>query len=353
MGKTITVIAIALVLSLMLIPTMTNLAHADVITYNLTDCTASAQVYVDQRVSGEKVATNSSILFNTTAYKVDIKLGKFGSPTGTGYMGVWTTADAPPSLANANFIFGSINVATLTTTSVCGVAPTVSFENMSQQYTFNENDIIGFLYDGGTAANFVRVFHRTYGSAGVSYNGSASQNVVYDTAWDAEGSPNAVNDLTMTVYSPETAGGSTGFCQNPANSALLRCVLEAQGGALGGNFANNPFDISQSSSNLLIQVGFLDGSDDNPATNGTGYLILAIALIIANVLLFIGTDGRAYQSASLFLPALISLVIVAGFTIGGLVDATVLIISIIVVVALSTPKIVSIVGGARGGGDTS
>lgn len=144
------------------------------------------------------------------------------------------------------------------------------------------------------------------------------------------------------------------FCSNPANEDLLRCRLEEQGGALGGNFQGNPFDVSNSTSNILIQVGLLDGSDTNPATNGTGYLLLAVGLIIANVLLWVGTGGQVFTSSNLFIPALISFVIIGFFTVAGLVEPTILIISIVVLIALASPKIISIIQrGSSTGGDSS
>lgn len=147
----------------------------------------------------------------------------------------------------------------------------------------------------------------------------------------------------------EEEEGTSDFCAIAGNENLLRCRLEEQGGALGGNFQGNPFDVSNSTSNILIQTGFLSGDDTNPATNGTGYLILAIALVIVNGLLWVATSGGAFTRANLFLPALISLVVVAGFTIAGLVDATVLIISIVVLVALAAPRVFERLAG---GGST-
>jgi len=290
------------------------------------------------RIFEGETLTASSSLVGLTADRIRVGLEADGAPSGaTITIGVWSTASAPTT-SNALHVFGTIDNDEITTDML--------FYNFtSTDYTFVGNSAVGVFLNAAdaecirTSTRNADVFDTTNSVRGFYTEG---------TGW---GTSNT-NEFAATIVLTEQSA-SEAFCEIPANESLLRCRLEEQGGALGGNFANNPFDISNSSSSILIQVGFLDGSDDNPATNGTGYLLLAIALVIVNTLLWIGTGGAVFSRSSIFLPALVSLVIVMGFTVGGLVDATALIISILALVALSAPKIVEIISSSRGGGSTA
>lgn len=306
---------------------------------------------------GEEITSTSSLVGQRIS-KVGIHMEKVTDGQtllGTVYIGFWGNT-AEPTLANALRIFGSIpanNIANSNTQYNFSLAS-------GMNYTIPANSAVGAFYidplgsGSGSDGIFISAKNEAFNGlptrATCNVNNSTLTQSCFDAVVCTMGCGTQWADSTMDVIMlmsaevpDEEEEEISEFCQDPNNEDLLRCKLENQGGALGGDFTNNPFDISSSSSNILIQTGFLDGSDTNPATNGTGYLLLGIALLIVNVLLWVGTSGEAFRSNTLFLPALISLFIVMGFTVASLVEPTVLIISIVVVIALASPKIISII----------
>jgi len=105
--------------------------------------------------------------------------------------------------------------------------------------------------------------------------------------------------------------------------------------------------------NLGCNIAFVDcTTDSNPATNGLGILIF-IASIFVIVGMFYWATGRDAFHMPLFIWILIIIALSAFFTIIGIIDPVFLIISIIAIVALAAPKVLSALrGNTFGGGST-
>jgi hypothetical protein len=155
---------------------------------------------------------------------------------------------------------------------------------------------------------------------------------------------------------------SSQFCSIPANQGLLRCRLETTTGNQCISH-NNPY-LNQSASNFTnpfnpiantncLIVGAANLPNDDIKTNGVGYLFLGITLLLFNILFFIGViaaNNRGVVIGSpIYISALISMSIIAAFTLFQWTDPLILIISVVALIALATPKIIGII---RGGGMT-
>lgn len=350
------------VFSIAILLTQDNLAFAEVVFYNQTVSNVSENLNGvnaqndTSKFIGEEI-TPTSALIGAVINRISISLEKGNAGDvlqGLAYVGFWDSSAVPTS-SNYLKLFGSIDVSTLTTATT-----TYNFTlSGSQTYTVPANSAFGIFWQNPLGSSITGIIVRA--QTGNPIDGTSTRATCYTNTqlsgnadcFSAAGGSGVAQWLDSTgddlrgalVNTLAGVDDTSAFCQIQANQNLLRCRLEAQGGALGGNVTNNPFDIPTSGSNILIQTGILDGSDTNPATNGTGYLILSVALIIVNGLLFVATHGEAFTRSNLFLPALISLLVVAGFTIASIVDATVLIISIVVMVALAAPKIRDTLGG--------
>lgn len=125
------------------------------------------------------------------------------------------------------------------------------------------------------------------------------------------------------------------FCQIPANANLLRCRLENQQdtplGSASQNIQNSTFDI-------LVQIGLLDGSNEDCATNGVGYILVAVALGIEAGLFYVGTRGDL-RSIPAFVWIISTLVIIGLISAFGCLEAQWFIIAVVSVIALGALKI--------------
>lgn len=184
--------------------------------------------------------------------------------------------------------------------------------------------------------------------------GNYQKPIAYNSVGDSIGCSNFTSDTFRMIFlgaPPSGGGGITEFCQLPENENLLRCVLERNGGALGSNQTSNPIAIETSFCGILIQTGFLDGSNLDHKTNGCGYIMLAITLLIVNSLMVITAIGIAHRfdAIPLFMYLIVTLAIMAGFVLAEWTDVTFFIITVVAIIALASPKIIQTIQGIRGG----
>lgn len=154
-------------------------------------------------------------------------------------------------------------------------------------------------------------------------------------------------------------GGGTGGidCDLPANENLLICRL-GQDGTISGSAG--AFVIGSVSDNtgllgLGCSIGVVDCiADDNVQTNGLGLLIF-IASIFVVVGMFFYTMGKDIVHIPTFIWVIIIIALSAFFTISGIIDPVFLIVSVIALIALASPKIVGMLktGSTFGSGSTA
>lgn len=160
------------------------------------------------------------------------------------------------------------------------------------------------------------------------------------------GNDKRVGILTYDTTPEDDPTGSG--CDDPANANKLICRL-------GGNETS---DLGRLIGDGILDLGcevvFVDCTDDNPQTNGLGLLVF-IASIFVIIGMFYWSIGREAFHIPIFIWIVIIIALSAFFTITGIIDPIFLIISIIAVIALASPKIIGIVRGGNtfGGGSSA
>jgi hypothetical protein len=154
---------------------------------------------------------------------------------------------------------------------------------------------------------------------------------------------------------PPPPDEGSAFCQIPANENLLRCRLEEQGGAMGGfQGQSNPFNPINGTNSIFVSALGLE--NDDVKTNGVGYILLAVALVIINLMFVLVLAVASGKNVSipdpLWIMLIISLAVIAGFVVMGITDATFLIISIVALVALASPRIVQLIQARGASGES-
>lgn len=145
------------------------------------------------------------------------------------------------------------------------------------------------------------------------------------------------------------------FCETAGNEFLLRCRAEANGGFLPiGNNTNN-FDPIGGTNDVIVAGFGLDNNDIK--TNGVGYMLLGVSLLIANtlwLLVVFSMKGKGvHVDSPLFVSAIISFAVIFAFVLVGWSDPLFLIVGIVAMIAFAAPKIVNIIrGGGASGGST-
>lgn len=200
-------------------------------------------------------------------------------------------------------------------------------------------------YDGSTLRSSVQVFNLTGSSSIATYNitGSVGERAFNGWYHTNEGELQILRGSNLVVFQVQApSGGNDAFCELPENANILTCRLEDTPPLTGTSVLFN-----QSATNIVCQIGLLsctqddDGNfvPDNPdiQTNGVGYLILAIALGVMISIFWVASAGRLVDIPT-FIWMLGTIAIVGGLTAFEFIDPTLLIVSIIIVVALATAK---------------
>jgi len=304
------------------------------------------------RFIGEVTGASSS-LNGQSINKITITLEKATDGqtlSGTLYFGVWDPASGAPTTANALYSFGSRSANTIAD------GPTqYSFTSIGSPYTITSNDAIGVFYDGAlTTESGIFVSGRS-----VQFDGTNTFSDCYVNA--------QTNQANSQCFSFATCGQSATWCSDTTYDTIMimtitlsqeECVINPEtvfcrlgGGTddvtgLGGL-------VGDSVVTLGCNVIFVDCSEDtNPATNGLGLLIFIASIFVVIGMFYWSMGTRAFEMP-FFIWVVIILSLSAFFTIIGLIDPVFLIISIIAIVALCAPKILSTVRGTTfGGGST-
>lgn len=152
---------------------------------------------------------------------------------------------------------------------------------------------------------------------------------------------------TARMYQLDTASGGnppeSDFvggvdCSLPANAQTLLCrlhTISANGTALSGATESTTTSLN----NLFIQAGLVEEGSDIQ-TNGVGYFIIAIMLGIM-IAMFALASNMELGKIPPFVWMLGAISVVGSGTAFGLVDTTFFIISILIIIALASMKILS------------
>lgn len=181
-------------------------------------------------------------------------------------------------------------------------------------------------------------------------------------------SPTANDNIYYSIhglFDPDAINGtniSTSFCIdiNPNNDHAgdLVCYSDVNGdgipdvsnGVIG--LINNNQDITQGGQSLLCQIGIQSVCDnDDPLTNGVGYLYWFVLFMIMAVIGATAFEGNKKNQAHIML--YIVIMVASGFIAYafGWIDLTLPIVSIIIVAGFASVKLANMVEGKIRGGD--
>lgn len=153
----------------------------------------------------------------------------------------------------------------------------------------------------------------------------------------------STSTVTRFVIVQEGAGADgdeqlTEFCAIAGNEDLLACfetpALVGASELIGDSFQD-----------LFVQVGLIDGSNMNCATNGVGYFMTATALGIMIGIFWVASRGDLTNIPT-FIWFLASLAIVSAITIMDCLDPVWFIIAVIAIIALAVAKTKSNIFGS-------
>lgn len=127
---------------------------------------------------GERANTVTSLLYNKDIDEICLAMGKTGNPLGNATIAIYNTLSTP-TLSNAIYVFGTIDVSTLPTTGLA----TYCFENESiEPYSLFLNVAFGVFYNGGSVGNNVNLDS----SASNPFDGTNTIAIRYQSSWTAE-----------------------------------------------------------------------------------------------------------------------------------------------------------------------
>lgn len=163
-----------------------------------------------------------------------------------------------------------------------------------------------------------------------------------------------ITDLLTEIGedSPSTGGLN---CDLPENANILICRLGGDGtlGSAGAFVIGNTTD-GTGVLGIGCSIGLVDCTEDpNPQTNGLGLLIFLASLFVIIGMFFRTLGANATFTMPVYIWAVIILALSAFFTITGLIDPAFLIVSIIALIALASPQIISRIRGNTFGGGGS
>lgn len=145
---------------------------------------------------------------------------------------------------------------------------------------------------------------------------------------------------------PSGGGGSGIDCTLPENEFILICRLGSDGSLVGaGQFIVGNVNGTTGLTPIICATGIVDCvANPDMKTNGVGYLLVTIALAIIIGILWVASRGDL-TSIPTFIWFIATLAVVGAFTLMDLIDATFLVITAIIVVALAAAKVRGLFGG--------
>jgi hypothetical protein len=189
----------------------------------------------------------------------------------------------------------------------------------------------------------------TYGCAGDSIWGDTNNVIGYSGSLDVIGCLNYTQDKIRLIYQgepPEEPVENT--CDTNPETVFCR---------LGGENDNSTSGLGSLVGNGIVNLGcnvaFVDcTTDSNPATNGLGLLIFIASIFVVIGMFYWGIGHDAFR-LPLFIWVVIILALSAFFTITGIIDPIFLILSIIALIALASPKAIETLRGSTFGRGSS
>ena len=339
MEKSILIIPL-LILCLVVFPF--QVASADTIIYSVitprndvtilraTDTNDGTNIFV-----GEEF-TPSSILLGFSFNRISIPLEKEADGevlTGVILAGVWDSA-VQPTGANRLMVCGQMNAN--------DVADSLTYYNFncSSSWTITANDAVGVFYLGvQNSGIYISTRASTHDTTNTRTSCYSSADTSISCGQTGAGSANSwIDDTLSDTIMNLTLTDAFEACL--ANPETLFCRLQSQGGAFSG-----PTELLSTQFNTIaIQTGIIDGSNPDIKTNGVGYLLLIIAIGIMIGIMWVASRGQLTEIPT-FIWFIGIIALVASFTFMNMVDATILIIAIVVVVAFATAKARNVFGG--------
>lgn len=331
-------------IALLIIPITFQSVYADVDIYTNSVSNSGRELggaSSQNKFDGEEVTSTSSLV-GKSFDKISIQIRTSGvhaggAPSdadlvGTFKIGVWDSTSAP-TFSNAKVTIATGNADDIVDEPCC-VFYTYTFPG----YTLQAGDVIGLYFDAvqSSAQKWLSIRFSTSDQ----FNGTSTRESYYGPNSAPVWNDVPTNDITMILTL--TSGSTFAFCSQPENVNLLTCRLLAQGGVFTGPSET----IQQGANKIFIQTGLIDGSDTNPKTNGTGYLIVVIALAIMVGIMWVASRGQLTEIPT-FIWFIGTIAIVGVFTIADYIDPTFLVITVIVIIGLAVAKIRNVFGGSE------
>jgi hypothetical protein len=163
---------------------------------------------------------------------------------------------------------------------------------------------------------------------------------------------NGVRSLTdtspPTPINPSGGGGTIGGidCSLPENENILICRMDSNGAVAGGGaFIVGDAEDGTGVSGILCSLGIADcATNPDIKTNGIGYLLFISGVAVMMGLFFLVSRGNLLAIPTFIW--IISILSLAGaFALAGIIDPVIFIITIVAIIALAVPKIISTIRG--------
>lgn len=323
---------------------------------NIGDCAGTnwgANNIIDIYVSGSQVAVTASVTASTRAFEI------WSTATGTRTcQGASTTLASPEgTLAFFNnlwwFVDGNDVVSKTTSCAVGATTITSANTGLTGVNSIGVSSSRGEFYV--KSATSVAVMNTTslttlMFSVPCGDSGSTVRNLFTFIPSQAQIACIAVtaDQLQIRILgSPDGGGSEEEFCAIPANQNLLTCRLASQDGSLASFSDLIGQSFGNATNNIFVQLGLVEEGSDIQ-TNGVGYgiTLVGLGIMIAMFALASGMELNRIPTFVWFLGTLSVIGLSTGF---GFVDPLWLIISILVIIALASAKVLSAleIGGFR------
>ena len=198
----------------------------------------------------------------------------------------------------------------------------------------------------------IGVYSQNINTANVAVGTGASIiNVIYWNFQGSYGSGSGATTPTNTCNSTQPIPHCQGQvdCSLPQNINLVTCYsVYGSGGTGNGDIFSGNNNLFLNNTNMIaVQAVGLKNNDIK--TNGVGYALMGIVLLIANILWLLAVHNFSSRGTviaqPIFVNALLSFCIIFAFVLAGITDALFLVVGIVALVAFATPKLVSMIRG--------
>lgn len=235
----------------------------------------------------------------------------------------------------------------------CGIEPYITADVMTVCIDDSGTNVLiyGFVSNSTQVfqlLNTVQAMDNTNGDKTLGFD-------IQDRTWFIDSNTNdqryiKISGLAPTSGTPDPPTPpppSTGIdCTLPENANILTCRLGGDGSLVGaGNFIVGNVNGTTGLTPIICSTGIVDCiANPDMKTNGVGYLLVTIALGVIIGVLWVASRGDL-NSIPTFIWFVATLAVVGAFTLMDLIDATFLVITAIIVVALAAAKVRGLFGG--------